>query len=177
MSRAVFLDRDGTLIHDAGYLSDPAGVVVLPGAVEGLRRLRDAGFLLFLLTNQSGVGRGLYTLEDVHRVNARMLEMLGLGADLFRGVGIAPEAPDQPPVYRKPSPRYILEQAALHGLDLARSWMVGDRPGDWEAGLAAGARPAAVMTSPLAGAAAVDPRWASLPRFPDLAAFAREAAP
>ncbi len=80
VNRALFLDRDGTLIVDKVYLADPAGVELIPGAAEGLRRARSLGFKLFLFTNQSGIGRGLHTMEDTQRVNARMEELLGLPA-------------------------------------------------------------------------------------------------
>jgi len=78
MSKALFIDRDDTLIVDKVYLSDPAGVEIIPGVPEGLRRARDLGYKLFLFTNQSGIGRGYYTVEDAHRVNARMEELIGL---------------------------------------------------------------------------------------------------
>ncbi len=143
---ALFLDRDGTLIPDKDYLADPAQVELFPGVAGALRRARDLGYALFLFTNQSGIGRGYHTLADTHACNARMLELIGLGPDLFAGVCIAPEAPDQPSLYRKPSPRFILESVAAHRLDPARCWMVGDRESDLAAGLAAGIRAAAVCT-------------------------------
>jgi len=144
--RALFLDRDGTLIIDQVYLADPAGVELIPGAAAGLRRARSLGYKLFLLTNQSGIGRGLHTLDDTLRVNARMEELLGLGSPLFDAVGIAPEAPGQPVHYRKPSPRFILEQIAAHRLDPAQCWMVGDSAADIGAALAAQINIAAVRT-------------------------------
>ncbi|MFI5337077.1 MAG: HAD-IIIA family hydrolase, partial [Opitutales bacterium] len=70
--RALFLDRDGTLILDKDYLADPAGVELLPGAAAALQRARTLGYRLFLFTNQSGIGRGFHTIEDAHRCNARM---------------------------------------------------------------------------------------------------------
>lgn len=142
----LFLDRDGTLIPDRDYLADPARVELIPGVAEALRRARDRGHALFLFTNQSGIGRGYHTLADTHACNARMLELIGLGPGLFAGTCIAPEAPDQPSLYRKPSPRFILESIAAHGLDPGRCWMVGDRESDLAAGLAAGIRAAAVCT-------------------------------
>ena len=142
---AVFLDRDGTLIENRHYLASPEGVAVLPGVREGLQLARDRGAKLFLFTNQSGVGRGMFTLADVEAVNRRMIEMLGLGDDLFAGVCIAPERPDEPVVYRKPSPRFIHETLTVHGLAAEAAWMVGDAPSDWEAGLAAGIRSAAIV--------------------------------
>lgn len=142
---ALFLDRDGTLIEHVPYLHDPAGVVLLPGVREALLRVKEASIRLFLFTNQSGVGRGLFTLTDVEAVNQRMLDLLGLGADLFTAICIAPEHPDEPSAYRKPSPRFIEETLALHGIDRDAAWMLGDSAVDWEAGLKAGIHVAAVV--------------------------------
>jgi D-glycero-D-manno-heptose 1,7-bisphosphate phosphatase len=144
--RALFLDRDGTLIFDRDYLADPAGVEIIPGVRDALQRAIRMGYRLFLFTNQSGIGRGFHTLEDTLRCNARMEELLGLGRPLFDGVCIAPEAPDQPSLYRKPSPRFIHEMIARHRLDPGQCWMVGDRESDLLAGLNAGIRAAAVCT-------------------------------
>jgi D-glycero-D-manno-heptose 1,7-bisphosphate phosphatase len=146
MSKALFLDRDGTLIIDKVYLADPAGVELIPGAAAGLQRARALGYKLFLFTNQSGIGRGYHTLDDTLRVNARMEELLGLGSPLFAGVCIAPEAPGQPAVYRKPSPRFILEKIEQHRLDPAQCWMVGDSAADLGSALAARINAAAVRT-------------------------------
>jgi D-glycero-D-manno-heptose 1,7-bisphosphate phosphatase len=146
MSKALFLDRDGTLILDKHYLADPAGVELIPGVSEALRRARALGYLFFLLTNQSGVARGLHTLDDVHRCNARMEELLDLPSPLFTEICIATEGPDEPQRYRKPSPRFILESIDRHGLDPKQCWMIGDREGDIEAGLNANINAAAVCT-------------------------------
>lgn len=149
-NKAVFLDRDGTLIVNRHYLADPAGVELLPGVAETLRRLLADGYLLFLLTNQSGVGRGMFTLEAVYRCNAKMMELLDLPPPGFTEVCIAPEAPDMPAVYRKPSPRFILEMITLHSLAPEKVWMVGDGPNDVQAGLNAGVRAALLQTSEIA---------------------------
>lgn len=138
MTRALFLDRDGTLIVHRPYLHKPEEVELLPGVREALREARAAGFHLFLFTNQSGIGRGWFTMADVHAVHARMLELLGLGTDLFTRICIAPEAPGQPSLYRKPSPRFIQECIAEFQLDPRECWMIGDGPADWQAGLGAG---------------------------------------
>ena len=100
MGKALFLDRDGTLIVDKVYLADPAGVELIAGAANALRAARSLGFKLFLFTNQSGIGRGYHTLADTHRVNARMEELLGLPTPIFEEICIAPEAPGQPSLYR-----------------------------------------------------------------------------
>lgn len=172
MSKALFLDRDGTLIFDKVYLADPAGVELIPGTVEALRRARALGYLLFLFTNQSGIGRGLHTLEDTQRVNARMEELIGLGSPLFEAICIAPEAPEQPVIYRKPSPRFILEMRARHDLDPARCWMVGDSAADIGAGLAARINVAAVRTGKKDPAALPEVAAHRVPVFDTFAAFA-----
>jgi D-glycero-D-manno-heptose 1,7-bisphosphate phosphatase len=146
MSKALFLDRDGTLIYDKHYLADPAGVEIIPGVREAVRQARQLGYRLFLFTNQSGIGRGLHTLEDTLRCNARMEELLSLPGPLFTDICIAPESTDQPVQYRKPSPRFILESIARHGLDPRHCWMVGDRESDIEAGLNAKIHSVAVCT-------------------------------
>ena len=143
MNRALFLDRDGTLIFDKVYLADPAGVDPIPGTAEALKRARSLGYLLFLFTNQSGIGRGYHTIEDTHRVNARMCEMLEIS---FDAICIAPEAPGQPSKYRKPSPTFIHEMIALHHLEPSACHMVGDSVADIGAALAAGIPAAAVRT-------------------------------
>ena len=172
MNRALFLDRDGTLIVDKVYLADPAGVELIAGSAEGLRRARALGFKLFLFTNQSGIGRGLHSLEDTRRVNARMEEMLGLAPPAFDAVCVAPEAPDQPSPYRKPSPRFILEMVADHALDPGACWMVGDSQADVGAGLAAGIRVAAVRTGRVPPDSLPEVASGRVPVFADFGSFA-----
>ena len=170
---ALFLDRDGTLIVDKVYLSDPAGVELLPGVAEALRRLRSQGCRLFLFTNQSGIGRGYYSMEAALRVNERLVELVDYDGVLFEDTCIAPEAPDHPAVYRKPSPRYILETIARTGLDPARCLMVGDNASDIGAALAAGISARALRTGKIDSLlhdGVVDNR---IPIYEDFAAFAR----
>ena len=171
MSKALFLDRDGTLIFDKHYLADPAGVELIPGVRDALARARSLGYLLFILTNQAGIGRGLYTLAETVACNARMEELLALPPPLFTEVCIAPETPDQPFVYRKPSPKFIREMIAKYDLDPAQCVMVGDRESDVQAGLNAGVRAIAVCTGKHDAA-----EWAALALpgvsvFPSLAEF------
>src|SRR6266850_6340678 len=96
MNRAVFLDRDGTIIEDKDYLRDPQEMVIFPGAGLALRRLQAADFRLLIVSNQSGVGRGFFTMADVERVNLHLeqeFERLGVR---FEKIYVAPEAPDSP---------------------------------------------------------------------------------
>ena len=138
MSRANFLDRDGTIIKEKEYLCDPALVEVFPEAPAALKRLADAGFQLFLVTNQSGIGRGYFTAADVDLVNARMMETLTPQGVSFVKIYIAPEAPDQPSRGRKPSPQFLFDARDEFGVDLARSFMIGDKLLDLECGWNAG---------------------------------------
>lgn len=142
--RALFWDRDGTLIVHRPYLCDPAGVELMPGVRDTLIRALADGFMHFLLTNQSGVGRGFFTMREVEACNQRMFELLDLPAPGFTGICVAPESADAPVNYRKPSPKYILEMKSKHELDPGRSWMIGDSMSDVRAGLNAGIRAALV---------------------------------
>jgi D-glycero-D-manno-heptose 1,7-bisphosphate phosphatase len=171
MSKALFLDRDGTLIYDKHYLADPAGVELIPGVADALRRARALGFRLFIHTNQSGIARGLHTLDDVHRCNVRMEELLGLPRPIFDDICIAPEGPEDAIVYRKPSPRFIRESIARHSLDAKHCWMIGDREADIETGRNAGIRSAAVCTGKHDAAAWTALALPGVPVFPSLAEF------
>lgn len=130
MRRYALLDRDGTIIEERRYLSDPAGVTLLPGAAEGMRLLREAGFGLAVLTNQSGIGRGYYTEEDMHRVHARMRELLEAERVFLDGIYFCPHAPQAGCSCRKPEPG-LAEQAARElGFSLRDAYVLGDKPAD-----------------------------------------------
>lgn len=135
--RAVFLDRDGVLIADKGYISRPEDVEVLPGVRDALLRLQDAGWRLIVVTNQSGIGRGLFSVEDYERVTARMCALIQVE---FGGSFFCPHVPEDGCDCRKPRPGLLLKAAQELGIDLAQSVMVGDRLSDVEAGSAAGCR-------------------------------------
>jgi D-glycero-D-manno-heptose 1,7-bisphosphate phosphatase len=137
-SRAIFLDRDGTINEERNYLHRPEDVVIFPGAGAALKRLQDAGFKLFIVSNQSGVGRGYFTLADVERVNQQLLSELASAGAMIQKIYIAPEAPNQASRGRKPSPQFLLDAADEFGLDLARSYMIGDKLIDLQSGWNAG---------------------------------------
>jgi D-glycero-D-manno-heptose 1,7-bisphosphate phosphatase len=136
--RAVFLDRDGTIIQERHYLSDPDLVTLLPGVLPGLQSLLHAGFHLFIVTNQSGVGRGFFTLNDVHRVHDRLTSLLSPHGVTFSRIYVAPESPDQPGYGRKPSPQFLFDARQEFHVDLATSYLVGDKLIDLECGWNAG---------------------------------------
>jgi D-glycero-D-manno-heptose 1,7-bisphosphate phosphatase len=129
---AVFVDRDGTLIHDRRYLADPAGVELLPGAGEAVARLNAAGMAVVLVTNQSGIGRGCFDEARYQEVHARLVEQLaGVGAALdgaYHAPGV--EDPADPEADRKPGAGLFRRAARELSLDLGRSWLVGDRMRD-----------------------------------------------
>jgi D-glycero-D-manno-heptose 1,7-bisphosphate phosphatase len=134
MNRAVFLDRDGTIIAERNYLSKIEDVEVLPGAAAALRRLQEARFKLFIVSNQSGVGRGYFTLSDVERVNRHICDTFASEGVRFEKIYVAPEAPDQPSRGRKPSPQFLFDARDEFGLNLSSSYVIGDKRIDLECG-------------------------------------------
>ncbi|HEV7402381.1 MAG TPA: HAD family hydrolase [Chthoniobacteraceae bacterium] len=135
---AVFLDRDGTLMVEVDYCRDPARVELLPGVPEGLARLHAAGYRLVVITNQSGIGRGLITAAEYEAVHARLLGLIGPG--LIDATYYCPDHPDQASERRKPAPGMLLEAAHDLGLDLGASYLIGDKASDLECARTAGAR-------------------------------------
>jgi D-glycero-D-manno-heptose 1,7-bisphosphate phosphatase len=175
MKPAVFLDRDDTLIEDMAYTADPDRVRLLPGAAAAIRRLREAGYLVVVATNQSGVARGLFGEEQLAETHQRMRELLrdhGAGLDAIYFCPFLPGPDAVVPAFRKdsdlrkPKPGMLLQAAADMDIDLAASWMIGDAPRDAEAGRAAGCR-----TIMLTRSNALPPRSADF-TAPDLAVAA-----
>ena len=129
----LLLDRDGTIIVDKKYLSDPDGVELLPGVAEGLKRLQDMGFIFTVVSNQSGVGRGFFDEEDVVKVNARLIELLNHFDIILNGIYFCPHAPQEHCGCRKP--QIGLVERAMRDLHLTRSdiaCVVGDKESDVE---------------------------------------------
>ena len=144
--KALFLDRDGTLIRDAHYLKDPEKVEIIKKIGKSLLKVKSIGYLLFLHTNQSGIARGYYDWSDVHACNERMMRDFGWPINFFTEICIAPESPDETEVYRKPSPKFEFEMISKYGLNESKCWVVGDNWSDSETGLKAGMRGALVRT-------------------------------
>jgi D-glycero-D-manno-heptose 1,7-bisphosphate phosphatase len=138
-NRAVFFDRDDTLMVNVPYLGDPSKVEVFAEAAQALIELQQAGFLIFVVSNQSGVGRGLITRDQVYAVNLELMRQLG--GDYIREFYNSFAAPNDPSAGdRKPAPSLLYLAAEEHDIDLSRSFFVGDRLSDIECGLAAGCR-------------------------------------
>jgi D,D-heptose 1,7-bisphosphate phosphatase len=145
--RAVFLDRDNTLVFDPGYLSNPADVRLLDGVTEGLASLAAAGFKLIIVTNQAGVARGYYDENAVFAVNAEVVRQLSVADIPIAAVYYCPYHPEgiiepfnRNHTDRKPNPGMLLRASNDLEIDLARSWMIGDSVHDSEAGKRAGCR-------------------------------------
>jgi D-glycero-D-manno-heptose 1,7-bisphosphate phosphatase len=136
--RFVFLDRDGTLVRDRGYTHRLEDYELLPGVVGALRRLSDAGFGLAIVTNQSGIGRGLFTLEDYERFERHLEQDLAEQGVSIAGSFFCPHAPGVGCRCRKPAPELFERAARVLGADLGRSYAIGDARRDAEAALAAG---------------------------------------
>ncbi len=141
--RAVFFDRDGTLMEEVDYCNDPGRVQVFPGVRDALCRLRKAGWLAIVATNQSGLARGRITPAQYAAVHAEFLRQTGGEID---GTYFCPDHPDRPSPRRKPSPGMLLEAAGDFRIDLAASWMIGDKLLDVECGRRAGCRSILVQT-------------------------------
>jgi D-glycero-D-manno-heptose 1,7-bisphosphate phosphatase len=136
--RAVFLDRDGTIIHDRAYPRDPSQVELLPGAANGLKLLRELGLPLIVVSNQSGLARGLVTPAEAEAVHRRFLECLAAREITLEGVYYCPHGPDDGCACRKPAPGLLVRATVELNIDLGRSFMIGDKSSDVEAGIRAG---------------------------------------
>ena len=146
MKRFVLLDRDGPINVEREYLSDPAGVELLPNAALGLRRLRALGFGLVVISNQAGVARGYFTLADVDAVNTRLIDLLRAEGVVLDGIYVCPHGPDDGCACRKPVPGLIRQAAREHGFDPRAAIMIGDKALDIETGRRVGARTVLVRT-------------------------------
>ena len=140
---ALFVDRDGTLMVEVDHCHDPSDVRAYPGAAEELARARALGWTVIIITNQSGLGRGYFTVEQFESVQAELFRQLNGEVDASY---MAPDHPDNPSLRRKPAPGMILEAASEHGIDLKCSFMIGDKGIDIECGRNAGVHTILVET-------------------------------
>lgn len=183
-SPAIFLDRDGTLIENVGYIRRPEDVRLMPGTGEALHRLRQMGYRLVLVSNQSGVARGLFSDEQLQEVHRRFEQLLAAEGVRLDGAYYCPYLPGPEAVVesyrrdselRKPRPGMLLKAAQELNIDLGGSWMIGDSPSDMEAGRRAGCRTVLLGANghpgdkPLTPPSGVDP---STPVVPHLRAAA-----
>ena len=143
---AIFLDRDGTIIDDIGYLSDPGGVAFYQGVPQALKRLQNRGYLLVVVTNQSGIGRGYFDEETAIAVNLAMVEMLREEGVVLASIYYCPHHPEYGCRCRKPGLLMVERAVVDFGIDKDRSWFVGDIDKDVLTGMNAGLKPILVET-------------------------------
>ena len=146
--KAVFLDRDGTIVVEKGYITAANDIELIPGAAPAIIRLREAGWKVFVVTNQGHVAKGMITEDELGVINFRMVSMLGAEGAELDGIYACIHHPDYSGECdcRKPLPGLLERAASEHGVDLASSVMIGDTMRDLEAGRAAGARSVLVLT-------------------------------
>lgn len=137
VSAAVFVDKDGTLVEDVPYNVDPERIALAPGAEEAIRRFAESGYRVIVVSNQPGAALGLFPEERLRGVEERLRELLD---DALDGFYYCPHHPEAGCRCRKPSPGMLLRAAREHGIELERSWMIGDILDDVEAGRRAGCR-------------------------------------
>jgi len=172
--RAVFLDRDGVLTAETGaYITRPEALQLLPGAAEAVARLTAAGWPIFVVTNQAGVGRGALTAASLEAIHARLRSAVEAAGGALTAIYACTHAPEAGCACRKPLPGLLLQAAAEHDLDLSACILIGDSPRDIAAGHAAGCHTVLVLTG---HTAAYDPSAFPPPPpdavFPDLPAAA-----
>lgn len=144
--KAIFLDRDGTINVDPGYLGDPEKFHFLPGVINALTRLREAGYLIFVVSNQSGIARGFFRDEDLKKIHDKMAAALRGEGIVLDGIYYCPHHPAEQCSCRKPSPKMVLEASRSYGIELRESFFIGDRVSDIETGKNAGCRTILVLT-------------------------------
>src|SRR5438445_11399960 len=143
-SRAVFIDRDGTIMHDSDSCSDPRQVQTVEGTGAALSQLKKAGYKIIVITNQSGIGRGFFTEKQYRAVEAEVSRQLG--DNVIDATYFCPDVPGQPSKCRKPAPGMVLQAARDHDVDLSQSFFIGDKEIDAECGHNAGVRAIRVQT-------------------------------
>jgi D-glycero-D-manno-heptose 1,7-bisphosphate phosphatase len=146
LRRAVFLDRDGTIGEELGYVNHIDRFQIFPFAAESIRQLNEAEIPVVVVTNQSGIARNIFPESLVHEVHKKMVAELAKGGAWIDAIYFCPHKTEDACECRKPNPGLLLRAAREHGLDLAASWVVGDRYADLEMGHAAGARGILVMS-------------------------------
>lgn len=169
MQKAIFLDRDGTLNPDPGYISNPDDFKLFPGVAQALARLKKAGYLLILITNQSGVSRGLISPQQLELVHQKLQSLLADEDGTLDAIYFCPHHPDYPLhgtaecECRKPRPGMILQATKDFDIDLAASYVIGDRRKDIQIGINAGVRPICIRPQPAPG-------YENVPTFGSLSA-------
>jgi D-glycero-D-manno-heptose 1,7-bisphosphate phosphatase len=142
---AIFLDRDGTIIEDAGYIKDPADVIFFPESFEALNMLQE-NYLLIIITNQSGISRGLTTASEVREVNDYLVQVLKQKNILISDIFFCPHQTEDNCNCKKPNPYFINKAAETYNISLPESYIIGDHPSDIYCGINAGVNPVYLLS-------------------------------
>ncbi|MEJ2249544.1 MAG: HAD family hydrolase [Candidatus Lokiarchaeota archaeon] len=145
MNKAIFLDRDGTLNEDSGYVHKVEDFKLLPGVIEGLNLLKKE-YIFFIITNQSGIGKGYYTEDDFWEFNSVLINELERNNIKIEKTYVCPHTKDMQCDCRKPKTKFIKDIVSEHGINLKNSWMIGDHPSDVQLGINAGCRTVYLLT-------------------------------
>ena len=176
MTRMVIIDRDGVINQDSeSYIRSPEEWHPLPGSLEAINRLKKAGYLVTIATNQSGVGRGLYSEETLHEIHAKMTRMLAARGVVVDGIFYCPHRPEENCICRKPKPGLLFKIARQFDIDLSETPFVGDSISDIRAAVMAKAIPILVRTGKGEHVMQNYPEAMDVPVYDDLAHFVREA--
>ncbi|WP_103669968.1 HAD-IIIA family hydrolase [Pseudanabaena sp. BC1403] len=146
LTKALFLDRDGVIVNYIPYLSHPTQVKIPQKAGEALKKWQDAGYLLIVITNQSGVGRGYFSMDMVNSIHNYIIEKYSFFGVTFKEFLICPHIPSDQCMCRKPSPKMIFQAAQKYSIDLSHSFLIGDAPSDIECAISAGCSAILVLT-------------------------------
>ena len=144
MKKAVFIDRDGTIVADTGYVHKAEDFKLLPNVIEGLSKLRK--FMLFIVTNQSGIGRGVYKLEDFKKFNDRMINELGKHKIKIEKIYYCPHKPEDNCECRKPKAMFLEDAKKKFNIDMKKSFVIGDQKADIGLGKNGGCTTILVLT-------------------------------
>jgi len=148
LKKAIFLDRDGVINYDSPeYIKNIDEVRLIPDIVTNLKKIRDYGFKLFIVSNQSAVGRGIISQLELEQINSFIISTLEKENCKIDGLYFCPHSPDENCQCRKPSPNMIFQAAKQHQIDLINSWMIGDKTSDMEAGKNAGCKTYQIKTN------------------------------
>ena len=145
MHKAILLDRDGTITDDTMYPHKVEDFRLLPGVIEGLKKL-SKGYIFVVITNQSGIGRGIFKEEDMHKFNERLLSELKKENVEIKKIYFCPHAPEELCKCRKPHTKYVKEAEKEFDIDVKKSWVIGDHPHDVEMGIKSGCRSVYLLT-------------------------------
>ncbi len=175
MEKMIIIDRDGVINHDSDdYIKSPEEWTPIPGSLEAISRLKKAGYLVTIATNQSGIARGLFSEQTLQDIHAKMTELLAMRGASIDGIYYCPHGPQTNCICRKPKPGLLIKIAQDFDIDLAQTPFVGDNVSDIKAAVMAQAKPILLRTGKGEQVMQNNPEAANVPVYDDLAHFVRD---